>query len=150
MATSSSRNKKLGWLLLRLAASAALMAGLLVGCSWLPNVDHATVALLMVTATVGLATVWGRVEAVTGAVIGGVGFDYYFLPPYGFGIDKPEHLVAMAAFLFVAAVIGQLAARSKQLLEQRDSLLHLSLEPLCISDLNGTFRSVNQAMVALL
>jgi PAS domain S-box-containing protein len=123
---------------------------LLAGCLWLPNVDHATVALLMVGATVGLATLWGRVEALTSALIGGIGFDYYFLPPRGFGISKPEHLVALMAFLFVAVAIGQLAARSRQLLVQRDSLLHLSPDPLCIADLNGYFRSVNRAMMELL
>ena len=137
-------------LVLHLAISIGLIVAILAGCLWLPNIDHATVALLMVAATVGLATLWGRVEALTGALIGGIGFDYYFLPPRGFGIEKPEHLVAMVAFLFVAAAIGQGAARSKWLLEQRDTLLRLSLDPLCIGDLNGKFRSVNQAMVQLL
>jgi PAS domain S-box-containing protein len=142
--------RKVGRLVLHLAISVGLIVALLAGCLWLPNVDHATVALLMVAVTVGLATVWGSVEALVGALIGGIGFDYYFLPPRGFGIAKPEHLAALIAFLFVAAAIGQLAARSKQLLAQRDSLLHLSPDPLCIGDLNGYFRSVNQAMVELL
>ena len=144
------RDRKVRRLVLHLAISIGLIVAILAGCLWLPNIDHATVALLMVAATVGLATLWGRVEALTGALIGGIGFDYYFLPPRGFGIEKPEHLVALVAFLFVAAAIGQLAARSKQLLAQRDSLLHLSPDPLCIGDLNGHFRSVNQAMVELL
>ena len=139
--------RRLAW---HLAISAGLTIALLAGCLRLPLVDHATVALLMIAATVGLATVWGRVEALTSAIIGGIGFDYYFLPPRGFGIDKPEHLVALAAFLFVAVAIAQLAARSNQLLAQRNSLLNLSLDPLCIGDLNGNFRSVNQAMVDLL
>ena len=104
----------------------------------------------MVAAIVGLATAWGRAAALTGAIIGGIGYPYYFLPPPGFGIERPEHLVALIAFLFVAAAVGQLAARSTGLLAQRDSLLHLSLDPLCIGDLNGNFRSVNQAMVELL
>lgn len=144
------RNRKMGRLVLHLAISVGFVVALLAGCLRLPNVDHATVALLMIGATVGLATVWGRAEALTGAIIGGLGFDYYFLPPYGFGIAKPEHLVALMAFLIVAAAIGHVSARSKQLLAQRDSLLHLSLDPLCIGDLNGNFRSVNQAMVELL
>lgn len=144
------RDWKMGRLALRLAISAGLIVALFAVCLRLPHVDHATVALLMVAATVGLATVWGRAEALTSAIIGGIGFDYYFLPPRGFGIAAPEHLVAFVAFLFVAAAIGQLAARSKQLLAQRDGLLHLSLEPLCIADLNGNFRSVNQAMVEIL
>ena len=123
---------------------------LLAVCLRLPHVDHATVALLLIAATVGLATVWGREEALIGAIIGGLGFDYFFLPPRGFGIEKPAHLVALAVFLFVALAIGQLAGRTKRLLAQRDILLHISLEPLCIRNLNGNFQSVNQAMVKLL
>jgi PAS domain S-box-containing protein len=144
------RDRKMGRLVLHLAISAGLTMAILATCLWMPHVDHATVALLLVSASVGLATVWGRVEALTSAVIGGLGFSYYFLPPPGFYIEKPEHLVALIAFLLIALAIGQLAARSKQLLAQRDALLHLSLDPLCIGDLNGGFRSVNQAMVQLL
>jgi PAS domain S-box-containing protein len=145
-----ARAGKMRRLVLRVAISASLIVALLAGCLRLPHVDHATVALLMIAATVVFASVWGRVEALTCAIIGGAGFDYYFLPPRGFGIAKPEHLVALAAFLFVAAAIGQLAARSNELLAQRNSLLNLSLDPLCIGDLHGNFRSVNQAMVDLL
>jgi PAS domain S-box-containing protein len=145
-----SKDREIGRLIVHVMMSAGLVVALLAGCLWLPHVDHATVALLMIAATVGLAAVWGRVGALTSAIIGGIGFDYYFLPPHGFGIEKPEHLVALTAFLFVAVAIGQVAARSKHLLAQRNSLLDLSLDPLCIGDPNGNFRSVNQAMVELL
>ena len=134
----------------RIAISAGVILALLAGCLWLPNIDHATVALLMVAACAAFATFWGRVEALTSALIGGIGFDYYFLPPRGIGIEKTEHIVALMAFLFATVAIGQLAARSKELLAQRDSLLHLSPDPLCVADLNGYFRSVNQAMIELL
>lgn len=136
--------------MLRMAASAALIAALLAGCLQFPHADHATVALLLIAATVAIAAAWGRAEALACAIAGGVGLDYYFLPPRGFGISRPEHIVALATFLFVAAAIGQVAARSRQLLSQRDGLLHLSLDPLCLWDLNGHFRSANQAMVELL
>jgi PAS domain S-box-containing protein len=133
-----------------MAVSAGLIGAIMASCLQLPHVDHASVALLLIAATVGLATVWGTFEALTSAVIGGLGFDYYYLPPRGFGIDRPEHWVALAVFVFVAAAIGQLAGRSRQLLAQRDSLLRLSLDPLCVTDLNGNFKNVNQAMVDLL
>ncbi len=135
---------------LQSTVSAVSTTIVLVVCVWLPHIDHATVALLLVAAIVGFATLWGRVPALTCGIVGGLGFDYYFLPPRGFGVDRPEHIVAFAAFLLIAAVMGQLAARMAQLLTQRDSLLRLSLDPLCIADLNGNFQSVNQAMVELL
>ena len=75
----------------RIVVSAGLIGTLLIVCVRLPEIDHATMALLMVVAIVGLATMWGRPEALTGAIIGGLGFDYYFLPPNGFGIVTPAH-----------------------------------------------------------
>lgn len=146
----SPRPRKVGRLVWHLAVSAGWIAAILAVCLQLPHVDHATVALLLIAATVGLAAVWGSTEALTGALIGGIGFDYFFLPPRGFGIARPEHWVALTVFVFVAAAIGQLAARSRELLAQRDSLQRLSLDPLCVADLNGSLRSVNEAMVDLL
>jgi PAS domain S-box-containing protein len=135
---------------MRSAASAALISLILAVCLSLPLIDHATVALVLVAATVGVASVWGGWEALAGALIGGLGYDYYFLPPVGLQIAKPEHVVALAVFVFAALAAGQLAARSRTLLEQRDSLLSLSLDPLCVADRSGSLRSNNEAMVGLL
>jgi two-component system sensor histidine kinase KdpD len=95
----------------RLAISVGLIVALLMVCLRLRHVDHATVALLLVLAVVGLATMWGRAEALTGAIVGGIGLEYYFLPPPGFSFAAPEHWVALAAFLITALATGQLAAR---------------------------------------
>jgi len=98
----------------RLALSAGLVGTLLWVCSRLPDFDHATVALLLVVAIVGLATMWGWAEALTGAIIGGIGFDFYFLPPDGFGIAAPAHWVALTAFLLTAAATGHLTVSLKR------------------------------------
>ena len=140
----------MGWRILRFLISAGFMGAILAGCLTLPNIDHATVALLMVAATGGLAMVWGWVEALAGAITGAVGLAYFFLPPAGLRIASPEHVVALAAFLLIAIAIGQLADHSKRLLAQRDKLLNLSPDPLCIRDLNGNFRSANDAIVNIL
>ena len=141
---------RLGWRALRLAIAGGLLLGLLHICLLLPHIDHATVAALMLLAVYGLARTWDSAEALTGAFVGALGYVYYFLPPMGFAVESPEHMVALAAFLFVAVAVSQLAARSKQLLAERDSLLNLALDPLCTRDLKGNFRSANPAMVALL
>ena len=138
------------WRILRSLISVGLIAGILAGCLSLPNIDHATVALLLVAASGGLAMMWGWVEALAGAITGAFGLAYYFLPPKGFGIDSPEHIVALGAFLLIALAIGQLVDRSKRLLAQRDKLMNLSPDPLCIRDLNGDFRSANEAIVKIL
>jgi len=142
--------QKTGARIVRCLISAGLMAGILAGCLTLPNIDHATVALLMVAATGGLAMVWGWVEALAGAIAGAVGLAYFFLPPAGISVASPEHVVALAVFLLIAVAIGQLADHSKRLLAQRDKLLNLSPDPLCIRDLNGNFRSANEATVNIL
>lgn len=95
----------------RLAISVGLIVALLVVCLRLRHVDYATVALLLVLAVVGLATMWGRAEALTGAMVGGISLEYYFLPAPGFRFAAPEHWVALAAFLITALATGQLAAR---------------------------------------
>ncbi len=143
-------HQDMGWRILRSLISIGVIAGIVAGCLSLPNIDHATVALLLVAATGGLAMVWGWFEASAGAIAGGVGLAYYFLPPAGFSIDNPEHIVALAAFLLIAIAIGQLVDRSKRLLAQRDKLLNLSPDPLCIRDLDGDFRSANEAIVKIL
>jgi two-component system, OmpR family, sensor histidine kinase KdpD len=100
-------------LIRRLAISVCLVAVIFAICLRLPHVDHATVALLLVLATVGLAKMWGRAEALTAAIIGGIAFEYYF-PPRGVGIANPQYLVALAAFLITAVATGQLAAHSER------------------------------------
>jgi PAS domain S-box-containing protein len=135
---------------IRGGAAAAIITVLLAGSLQLPYLDHATIALLIVTAVVGLAVYSGPVEAFIAALVGGAGYDYFYLPPRGFGIEKPEHLIALAMFFLVAAAVGHMASRLKHLLDQRDSLMQLSLEPLCIADLKGKLESVNDAFAALL
>jgi two-component system, OmpR family, sensor histidine kinase KdpD len=103
--------RRLAW---RLAISVGLIVGFLSVCSRLRHVDHATVALLMVLAIVGLAKMWGWAEALAAAIVGGIGFEYFFLPPRGFGVQAPEHWIALAAFLVTAIVTGQLAAQSRR------------------------------------
>ncbi len=133
----------------RAVVSAAFSVCLLAGALRVPYVDHATIGLLLLGAVVGLGVYWGTLEALAAAIVGGAGFDYFFLPPLGFGIEKPEHWVTLAIFLFVAVSTGHLASRLKQLLDKRTSLTQLSLEPLCISDLSGNLESANAAFIRL-
>ena len=99
---------------LQIAISVGLIGVLLAVCSRLPDLHTATVALLMVLLIVAIAKMWGWRESLVAALAGGLGFDYYFLPPHGFGIENPEHWVDLAAFLLTAIAAGQLVARSKR------------------------------------
>lgn len=150
LAVPPPHHRNLARLVLRLAASMSLMAALLAACFQIPHVDHATVALLMLILVFGIARNWGSIESSAAAILGAIGFDYYVLPPVGFHISKPEYGVALGAFLAAAFAMIRLTERSRRLLQDRGSLLNLSLEPLCIRDRWGDFRLVNPAMVELL
>jgi len=95
--------------------TASAFAGALIGiCSRIHNVNDTTVALLLVLVIVGIATLWGAVESLLAALIAGIGFDYFFLPPPGLGIQAPEHWVALCAFLATAITTSQISAISKR------------------------------------
>jgi two-component system sensor histidine kinase KdpD len=68
---------------------------------------------MLVLIIAGIGTKWGWLEALIGALAGGIGFDYYFLPPRGLPINGAEQGVDLLAFLATAVIIGQLAARLK-------------------------------------
>ena len=98
----------------RLALSVGLIAALLAICLRVPGLHRATVALLLVLAIVGLAKVFGSLESLLAALVGGIGFVYYFLPPRGFKIETFEDLVDLAAFVVTAIATSQLVARSRK------------------------------------
>ena len=100
--------------LLRIAISAAVIGLLLALCLRVPGLHRATVALMLVLGIVGLARTWGSLEALTAALIGGIGFDYYFLPPRGFRFNALEDFLDLAAFVVTAVVTGQLVAQLKR------------------------------------
>ncbi|MGP8246876.1 MAG: ATP-binding protein [Bryobacteraceae bacterium] len=80
----------------------------------LRHVNVTTMALVLVLAVLGIALVWGWVEALVAALAAGLGLNYFFLPPRGFGIEDLQHWVALLAFLATAVATGQLSARERQ------------------------------------
>ncbi len=100
--------------ILRLAISVALIGAILAVCLRVPNLHHSSVALMLVLAIVLLARTFGWLEALVAALIGGIGFNYFFLPPNGLRTDTFEHWMDFIAFLVTAVVTGQLVARSKR------------------------------------
>ena len=76
------------------------------------HVNHTTVALLLVLLILGISTRWGSLEALAASLAGGLGFNYFFLPPSGLGLEAPERWVTLGAFMLTAIVTGQLSARA--------------------------------------
>ena len=86
----------------------------ILGATYLRHVNHTTVALGLVLLIQGFAMRWGWTEALAASLAGGLGFDYFFLPPRGFSLEAPEHVVTLFAFLLTAVTTGGLAARASR------------------------------------
>ncbi len=99
---------------LRICLSASAIGLLLAGAIRLRHINGTTVALALVLIVVGIAQKWGGLEALIAAFVAALGLDYFFLPPGGFGIDRPEHWVAYFAFISTALATGQLSARARR------------------------------------
>ena len=57
---------------------------------------------------------WGLGPALTTAALGAAAYSYFFLPPAGFGIEKPEDWFGFAAFTVTAFLAGELSARAER------------------------------------
>lgn len=99
---------------LQCAASAAIVGAIVIVSTRMPRVNVTTVALVLVLVILGIAMRWGLAEAVAAAVPGSLGLDYFFLPPYGFGMSDPAHWVAYFTFLTTALATSHLAARANR------------------------------------
>ena len=123
----------------RVLISGVVVSTLLVVCAFVPHVDHATVALLLVLCEIALARTLGRIPAWAAVLLGAAGFDHYFLLPRGgFSIAVPEQLIALVALLACGIAAIELALRSERgrirearrrdTVEKLDSLVRVMLE----------------------
>jgi two-component system sensor histidine kinase KdpD len=81
-----------------------------------------TVALALLLVVLFAATGWGSRPASLAAILGGVCFNFFFLPPvHTFVIAAPQNWTALAAFLITAVTAGQLSARAKLRAEEAEA-----------------------------
>jgi two-component system sensor histidine kinase KdpD len=97
---------------LRLSLSIGLVVAIVTVCVFLPHVDATAVMLVLLLAVLVIASRWGLWEGIAAAGAGALLLDYFFLPPPGWGIEAPEHWVALATFVGIALVTGKLAERA--------------------------------------
>ena len=83
------------------------------------NINATTVALALLVVVLFVATAYGSGPAVVASLVGGVCFNYFFLPPVGtLNIADPHNWIALLAFLITAITAGQLSARAKRRAEE--------------------------------
>jgi K+-sensing histidine kinase KdpD len=78
-------------------------------------IDVQAVTIVYLIPVLVAATRWGVTPAVIASIAGIGAAAFFFYPPiYDFRVHKPEHLVDLVLFIFVAVITGQLAAQSRQ------------------------------------
>jgi two-component system sensor histidine kinase KdpD len=99
----------------RLAASLAAVAAVVVLYTDVIRVNQTTVALTLLLVILGISARWGLVEATIASVAAMLGFNFYFLPPVGtLTIDDPQNWVALLAFLATAVTASQLSTSARR------------------------------------
>ena len=99
------------WKYLAAAATVAFIVGVLRLASISSDGISATLMLLDV---VLVARLFGFGPALTAAALGSASYSYFFLPPEGFAIEKPEDWVAFVTFTVTAVIAGELASRAER------------------------------------
>ena len=119
----------------RIFASIGLVALLLAAMVDQRHVNATTAALILVLVVVCVALAWGWLECLLAALAGAMGLDYFFLPPTGsFGLQEPQHGVALATFLVIALATGQLSARASR--QKHEAVRHRE-------EIEGLYRLAN-------
>ena len=80
----------------------------------LPSINTGTTAPLLLLTVLMIARAWGTGPALVASATAALGFSYYFLPPFGFGIENPNDWVTFVTFTATAVVVGELSARAER------------------------------------
>lgn len=81
----------------------------------LPDVEAATMVLVLVLAVLFIAIRVGRVESITASIVAAVHFGYWFVEPIGsLAIHTIDGWIAIAGLLITAIVVSQLALRARR------------------------------------
>src|ERR1700737_188307 len=94
------------------------------------HINSTTVALAFLLVVLFAAILWGSKPALIASILGMLGFNFFFLPPFHtFTIADPQNWVALAVFFITALTVGQLSARARRRATeaeaQRSEIKHL-------------------------
>ena len=79
-----------------------------------PSVNGATAAQVLLVVVLIDARYFGTRPALAASVAAAVGFSHYFVTPGGFAFGDPNDWAALASFLIIAVVGGDLAVRAER------------------------------------
>jgi two-component system, OmpR family, sensor histidine kinase KdpD len=96
------------WRDLLAAAAGPVLLGI-IGSLLDPVLGYHAVGLIFLLGVTVLGMFVGRAEALAAALLSGLIWNFFFIPPrFTFAISAPEDLIMFAVFLGVAGVVGQL------------------------------------------
>ncbi|HZP47323.1 MAG TPA: ATP-binding protein [Vicinamibacterales bacterium] len=96
------------------ALAIATVVGIVAVLQVMSVTSDGVAATLLLLDVVILARWWGLGPALTTAALGAAAYSYFFLPPAGFGIEKPEDWFGFVAFTVTAFIAGELSARAER------------------------------------
>lgn len=86
------------------------------------TINVTTVALALLLAVLSVAIAFGSKPALLSSVLGMLGFNFFYLPPYHtLTIADPQNWIALTAFFITALTVGQLSARAKRRAEEAEA-----------------------------
>jgi len=131
----------------RAYALAAVTVAAIVAVLQLMSVtsDGVSATLLLLDVVI-VARWWGLGPALTTAALGAAAYSYFFLPPAGFGIEKPEDWFGFFAFTVTAFIAGELSARAERRAAEAQAG-RLEIERL-YQELKGAFDRASEAEAA--
>src|SRR5690349_3647958 len=107
-----------GYLIAVVSVGALMLVLKIVGA----HVNAATVSLALLLNVLFIATRWGSLPALAASIVAMLGFNFFFLPPFGtFTIAATDNWIALTAFLATAITAGQLSARAKRRAEEAET-----------------------------
>jgi len=84
-----------------------------------PGLTYSSAALFLILAVFFCAWAWESGPGVLAAIVAGLGFNFFFLPPfYTFVIEDPRNVVTFFVFLVCGLLIGRLSATARVRLRQ--------------------------------
>src|SRR5271165_2379976 len=98
-----------------LGATLLVAAVVGIGEGLIHLVSQEALGMVFLAAVVAAASSWGLRVAIYAAVLGFMGWNFFFIPPlYRLTIDEPRDVVAIVLFLGVAITTGALASRIRR------------------------------------
>ena len=86
------------------------------------SINVTTVALALLLAVLSVAIAFGSKPALLSSVLGMLGFNFFYLPPYHtLTIADPQNWIALTAFFITALTVGQLSARAQRRAEEAEA-----------------------------